>query len=393
MENKKGLMIIDQISNGGAEKVFYKLYKYFSNSYGLEVFTILNTKSEWFVLNNKARFKTATNNNLNSNSTIGKIYLQISFMIKLFIDIRKHKYSFVFSFLERSNISSILVGNWFKTPVFINVRNHLSSQYRNRSNIERKLILFFIKNTYSKATKIICNSFEIKKDLVENFEIDENKIIVIYNSYNLKNIKKLSNKDNPFSEIINMYKNKNGKIFTSAGRFDSQKDFFTLVKTFKEHIKFYKNDLLILIGDGNDREEIEKLISNNKNIFLTGHITNPFTVFKDADYYLITSRFEGFPNALFESMVCGIVPISVNCLSGPYEIIMQSKNTQIVEDYKISDYGILVNLESENTVNNSLLKALNKYAHSDIKFKKLDFNKYSDEVALEKWREIIENNI
>lgn len=390
---KKGLMIIDQISNGGAEKVFFKLYKYFSSFYDIEVFTILNTQSQWFTLNNDKKIKSAISGFSNANSLLGKLYSQFIFMLKLYIDIKNNEYDFVFSFLDRSNVSSVLIAKFMKIPVFINVRNHLSSQYKNRNKVEKMIIYFFVKKTYSNATQIICNSFEIKNDLVKNFKIDKNKIIVIYNSYDLNNINNLSNKYNSFSEIINVYRNKNGKVFTSAGRFDSQKDFLTLIKTFNEHIKVYTNDLLILIGDGKDRNEIEKLIHDSKNILLTGHIENPFAIFKDSDYYLMTSRFEGFPNALFESMVCGAVPISVNCLSGPYEIIMQKKDTKSVIHSKMSEYGILVNLENENEVNYSLLEALDKYTHSNIGFNKLNFNKYSDEIVLEHWRNIIEKYI
>ena len=59
----------------------------------------------------------------------------------------------------------------------------------------------------------------------------------------------------------------------------------------------------------------------------------------------------------------------------------------------MSEYGILVNLENENEVNYSLLEALDKYTHSNIRFNKLNFNKYSDEIVLEHWRNIIEKYI
>ena len=100
--------------------------------------------------------------------------------------------------------------------------------------------------------------------------------------------------------------------------------------------------------------ESKKVINDlgiENSVLLTGFQKNPFKFIKKSQVYIMTSLFEGFPNALVEAMACGCPVISTDCKSGPKEILLENFNfNNTTEDILFGDYGILVPVfkEGEN---------------------------------------------
>lgn len=91
---------------------------------------------------------------------------------------------------------------------------------------------------------------------------------------------------------------------------------------------------LYFIGDGENRQNLEELITElglEQDCFLLGAIENPYPYFKNADLFVHTSEHEGLPTVLLESMACGIPVVSMDCPTGPKDIL--GKN---------NEYGILI---------------------------------------------------
>ncbi len=110
----------------------------------------------------------------------------------------------------------------------------------------------------------------------------------------------------------------------AMGRLDYQKGFDLLIDAFAQAAKDQSNWSLVILGEGPERQRLEEQIHARglePCIRLLGWVPDPSSVLRDCDAFVLSSRFEGFPNALLEAMSLGLPAIATDCASGPAEII------------------------------------------------------------------------
>ncbi|GIZ10485.1 glycosyltransferase [Flavobacterium sp. UMI-01] len=231
-------------------------------------------------------------------------------------------------------------------------------------------ISFIAKIIYREAPSIIGVSNEIKEAIIEKYGYQN--VRSIYNPFDKELILSHSNE----------YKVK-GNFILAYGRIDDEvKNYSLLIDAYSKSIlSSYKIDLLIL-GDGKD---LEKLIQKVKTLNLSDRIkfvnklSNPFPYVKKAIFTVLTSKYEGFPRVIVESLAIGTPVISVDCKSGPKEIISNKIN------------GLLV----ENNSEDELAKAMNLFIEDKDLYQKckknasLSVNHLTLESITEKWKEIL----
>ena len=169
------------------------------------------------------------------------------------------------------------------------------------------------------ADDIMVNSLEFKKQMKYYFGVNST---CIYNPLNKSEVISLSKK-----KQNNVYTKKRFLKIISIGRFVDQKDQETLVKALKL-IKNKLNFQAIIIGRGILKNKLQNLILDynlRNNVKLIDFKKNPFNYLKQADIFILTSKYEGLPNVLLEALVLKKFVISSNCPTGPKEILLNGK--------------------------------------------------------------------
>lgn len=244
-----------------------------------------------------------------------------------------------------------------KTKPIISVHTNVTEENKH-SNKGSVLISILSRLLYKIPEKFIAVSQGVAKDLTYRTGVDINKIKVIYNPvYQQENLKK-----NQIDTVYDNFLNK--KFIIAAARFTEQKDLFTLINAF--NFVRNENDIsLVLLGDGPQRESIEKLIDNlslTEHVLLTGYVDNPEYFIKRASAYILSSKWEGFGNVLVEAMGVGTPVVSTDCPSGPAEILQNGT------------YGELVPVEDPQELAKAIIRTLNNPIPSDkLKQRAKDF--------------------
>ena len=110
----------------------------------------------------------------------------------------------------------------------------------------------------------------------------------------------------------------------AMGRFSREKGFDILLRAFVKLKDIYPNWTLTIAGDGPLHTQIESLrdeLGLEGRIHLPGLVKNPHQILKQADLFVLSSRWEGWPYVLLEAMSCGLPVISTDCRTGPSEMI------------------------------------------------------------------------
>lgn len=240
-------------------------------------------------------------------------------------EIYRRRPDIVFSGFGEVNAYLSLFIKLFPRTKFIARETNVVTQH-----VTRKEIKFFY-NFYNNYQKIIAQSDDMMKDLVDNFNIKKKKIVKINNPVDFDFIEeKLRNALKPEGFKYNF------KHVVAIGNLSARKGFDNLLKVFSRLKN--ENIMLHILGDGQDKEVLLQMkeFLGLKNVIFHGRQENPYQFLKYADLFILSSRYEGFPNVLLEAGACGTYSLANNCPGGINEIIQHNVNGEIatIEDYE-----------------------------------------------------------
>lgn len=119
----------------------------------------------------------------------------------------------------------------------------------------------------------------------------------------------------------------------AVGRLIAQKNPMMLLRAFTRFVKCHPDYELVCYGEGNMRSQMETYIRENalqEKVFLPGSQKDIFHHIKDAEFYIMSSNYEGMPNALMEAMCLGLPVISTR-VSGAEDYIIPGENGLLVD--------------------------------------------------------------
>lgn len=229
---------------------------------------------------------------------------------------KKEQIDIAYSFGPTANLANIASGG--RAKMWLGIRSYMDMG-------NPKQIRLFCQC----ADMVVCCSETICREVQEKYRCG--KAVTLQNPFDIKEVKLLSGREEaelPWKE---------GRILISMGREDSVKGFWHLLKSFALVHEKLPDTRLMIIGKGEFEpyKELAEKLGVNEDVFFTGLKKNPYPYLKKGTLYVLTSYYEGFPNAMVEAMSMGLPVIATDCKTGPREIL---------EDR----YGILIpNMEPE----------------------------------------------
>ena len=181
---------------------------------------------------------------------------------------------------------------------------------------------------------VIAQCKAMGKMLFDSKVVSGDKLKVIYNPVSSDLISKV--------DVLRKGNKAQSNNITFIGRIDPQKQPDHLIRAFEKIKKELPEAILRLVGDGSLTEQIKKLVSDlnlDGSVIFDGIRKDMENVYADCDVVVLTSQYEGMPNALIEAIGCGIPVVSYDCPIGPSEIIEDGVNGFIIDQDDTDEFA------------------------------------------------------
>lgn len=311
LKKRKVIFLLPSLIGGGAQHVASLLFPHFSRCFDLTV-VLLEDKRVYDVPANAKMI--ALSRHLNGQYTH---LLRIPQHLVSLIDVVKCSGTeVVLSFMEEANILNILSSRITRHRAIISQRIVPRLQHQ-RKGLLGALIYTASRFLYPKAAHLLSVSSQLRDIMVKDFGLMPERVSFVPNPIDLESMAREARKE-PNLRLPERY-------FLHVGRLDlAHKGQDVLIRAFATLREQLPNLSLVLAGDGPDKARVENLVAElglSDRVILVGWKENVACLMSRAEAFVLSSRYEGWPNALVEAMACGCPVIASDCESGPREIL------------------------------------------------------------------------
>lgn len=300
------------MGGGGTERVTAALANEFAcNGNGVYIYTIVGGES-FYSLNQDIVYESA-NLSINKDNRLTIILSRLIGFFKAFLAMKKlfkkKDYDIVISFLAEADI---LVGLCKLTGAHF---YHVCSE-RADPFVRNKFKQAVLRRVYNNCSLLVCQS-QIIADYYNS--VSECNKVVIPNPIDLKNI--------PSHHVSRT------KKIVAVGRLAKQKNFRLLIDGFYDISGEFPDWRLQIYGEGPLRDELQRQILQydlSERVSLCGAHQDVMERISDAELFIMSSDFEGFPNAMLEAMAIGLPVISTDFATGIARELIKTENGIVV---------------------------------------------------------------
>ena len=310
---------------GGAERVLSIMANYWAEQGKRITLITLSTQStDWYKLH--PRVKRVGLDVLSFSTHIGQALKDnIGRIIRLRRALREAHPDVVISFLDTTNVLTILASWGLCIPVIVSERN---DPYQNNIGWAWNGLRCML---YRHADAVVVQSHVIREWALS--------LPGIKATYVIPN--PLSQTSSEFDQASRCHASPHAIV--AMGRLVRQKGFDILIEAFGRCAGKHSDWSLVILGEGPERASLQTLTTNlgiKDRVHLVGQIQEPATILRGADLFVLSSRYEGFPNALLEAMACRLPVVSLDCSGGgPREIIRDGVDGVLVRPDDLAALG------------------------------------------------------
>lgn len=349
---------IGSLSGGGSERVCVNLANSLShdNCHKISIVT-LSGKNDVFAKDVAENIKLESLNVQNARFALWSVIKYL----------REKKTNVAVAFSYELTVLLILVRKIFRLKFLIVARN-VNNFSQNVNDAEtwwrRNIAIPIIKRLYAQADYYINQCEGMQSDLLSLYPELSTRSCVIYNP-----VKQSFFEPHQFNKVDYQF-----PFLLCVGRLENQKNFADAITAFSLVSQLQPSLKLVIIGEGSLKSQLQEHSRNlgiDNRVIFEGFKTNIEDYYISARATILTSKYEGFPNVLLESIALGTPVISYNCPSGPSEIIIDGVNGYLVENENIDEMA------------NSIMKVMD--GSFDVKSIRSTADKYQNEAIIREY--------
>ena len=255
-----------------------------------------------------------------------------------------------------------------------NVSLNIIQSYRPGINT---LMQWFTRLLYNTADKIATVSEGIKERIINDYKIDPQKCLTIYNPVNISRVQQLA------SQLAKKKLIDDKVYLVAVGRLVPQKGYEDMI----EAIRLVNRETpckLLILGEGPLRKTLEEKVFSlglTDTVLMPGFVEKPWPYLSAATLFLSTSHWEGFSLAHIEAMACGVPLVLTNCDYGPKELVLSQEIGTLVS---VGDISQIADRIKELLLDERKRKRIASNARQYV-------NKFDSLVIAQQYEKMIEN--
>jgi len=337
MNKMKIIHLIQALENGGCENMLLRTLPFLAE-FEHKIIT-LNQRGE---LAEQFEQKNISIININQKSL-----LDIFAYFRLLKEIKKEKPDLIFTYLFHADfVGRLFLQIFTNAKIFPSLRTTYNHKKYWSARLFEKITKYFVK-------QYLANSESVKDFYVKKIGVNPKKITIIPNGIDIDFYDKIERDENLRK---NLGLEKEDFTIICVANLHINKGHKYLLKAFEEIYEKNKKIKLLLVGDGEEKNNLKNQLENylsKENVLFLGKRNDVAQLLKISDIFVLPTLFEGMSNAIMEAMATGLPIITTDI----------PENRELIENEKT---GVLVHSENVSTLVQAIKSLINNQVKREL---------------------------